>query len=120
MAGNGCATRPENSPCGPRNGFPFGSVRWGGQPLGLPIPMRPTKGPAAPTFPATLIRPRHLMFNKLTTPSLGLLLLLIASAVSGQTPAPPAGQPVAPGLRKLTGSDARRAEELDKAIAAAL
>ena len=37
-----------------------------------------------------------------------------------QTPAPPAGQPTAPGLRKLTGDDAKRAEELDKAIEAAL
>ncbi|MFI5455885.1 MAG: CHAT domain-containing protein [Isosphaerales bacterium] len=60
------------------------------------------------------------MFNKLTAQSLGLLVLFIASAVPGQTPAPPAGQPTAPGLRKLTGDDARRAEELDKAIEAAL
>src|SRR5262245_694283 len=60
------------------------------------------------------------MFNELTAPALGLLVLFIASATPGQTPAPPAGQPTAPGLRKLTGDDARRAEELDKAIQAAL
>ncbi len=61
------------------------------------------------------------MFHNRTAPSLGLLVLVIASAVSGQTPAPPGGQPpTAPGLRKLTGDDAKRAEELDKAIGSAL
>jgi len=60
------------------------------------------------------------MFNKLTAPSLGLLLFFIASTVPGQTPAPPVGQPTAPALRKLTGDDARRAEELVKAIDRAL
>jgi len=67
------------------------------------------------------------MFNKRTAPSLGLLVLFIAPAVPGQTPAPPAvvrakrtGQPTAPGLRKLTRDDARRVGELDKSIAAAL
>ncbi len=66
------------------------------------------------------VSPRHPIIRKLTAPSLGLVVLFIASAVSGQTPAVPAGQPTAPGLRKLTGDDARRAAELDKAIAAAL
>jgi tetratricopeptide (TPR) repeat protein len=54
------------------------------------------------------------MFRKLTAPSLGLLALFIASAVSGQTPAAPAGQPTAPNLRKLSGDDAKHAEELGK------
>jgi tetratricopeptide (TPR) repeat protein len=61
------------------------------------------------------------MFHKIAALSLGLLVLFINSAVPGQTPAPPASQPAAaPGLIKLTGSDAKRAEELDKAIAASL
>src|SRR5207237_297539 len=60
------------------------------------------------------------MTGQRTMPLLGLLVLFIASVVPGQTPAPPAGQPTAPGLRQLSGDDARRAEELDKAIAAAL
>jgi tetratricopeptide (TPR) repeat protein len=61
------------------------------------------------------------MFHKLTAPLLGLVVLCIASAAPGQqTPATPAGQPAAPGLAKLTGPDAKRAEELDKAIDAAL
>jgi hypothetical protein len=45
------------------------------------------------------------------------LVFFTASAVSGQTPAPPAGQPpAAPGLRKLTGEDEKRAEHLDEQI----
>ncbi len=39
---------------------------------------------------------------------------------SAQTTSPKESQPPAPGLRKLTGDDAKRAEELDKAIEAAL
>jgi tetratricopeptide (TPR) repeat protein len=39
---------------------------------------------------------------------------------SAQTTTPNEAQPPAPGLRKLTGDDAKRAEELDKAIEAAL
>ena len=60
------------------------------------------------------------MSHKFTAPSLGLLVLFIASAVQGQKPATPAGQPNAPGLRWLTGDDARRADELNKAIETAL
>ena len=60
------------------------------------------------------------MFDKLTAPSLGLLVLFIASAAPAQTPAPPVGQPTTHGLRKLSGDDAKRAEVLDKAIEAAL
>ena len=57
------------------------------------------------------------MFHKLRAMLLGLLMLFIASAVSGQTPAPPAGQPpAAPGLRKLTGEDEKRAKQLDEQI----
>jgi tetratricopeptide (TPR) repeat protein len=52
---------------------------------------------------------------------LGLLVLWIASAALGQqTPATPAGKPAAPGLAKVTGADAKRADELDQAIAASL
>jgi tetratricopeptide (TPR) repeat protein len=58
--------------------------------------------------------------NKLTVSLLGLSLLLVASATLGQQPpATPAGQPAAPGLLNLTGADAKREEELDKAIEAA-
>jgi hypothetical protein len=60
------------------------------------------------------------MFSKLMAPSLGLLLLLVTSAVLGQTPPRSTGPPPAPGLAKLTGDDARRAEELEKAIEAAI
>ena len=57
------------------------------------------------------------MFHKLTALLLGLLVLFTTSAVSGQTPAPPAGQPpAAPGLRKLTGEDEKRANDLDEQI----
>ena len=60
------------------------------------------------------------MNSKLRATWLGLLVLAIASSVPGQTPAPPTGQPPAPGLRKLAGDDARRADKLGKAIEAAL
>ena len=43
-----------------------------------------------------------------------------AFSTTAQTASPNEAQPPAPGLRKLTGDDAKRAEELDKAIAAAL
>jgi tetratricopeptide (TPR) repeat protein len=49
-----------------------------------------------------------------------LLILIIASAVSGQTPAPSTTPPPAPGLRKLTGDDERRAQQLDEQIDQAL
>ena len=55
---------------------------------------------------------------------LGLLIgLAIASPglpASAQTASPMEAQPPTPALRKLTGDDARRAQELDKAIEAAL
>jgi tetratricopeptide (TPR) repeat protein len=61
------------------------------------------------------------MFQRPAALSLGFIVLIFASEGSGQTPAPPANQPTAtPGLIKLTGADAKRAEELDKAIAASL
>jgi tetratricopeptide (TPR) repeat protein len=60
------------------------------------------------------------MKSKLGAPLLGLLLFFSSAVVSGQTTAPSTGDAPAPGLRKLTGDDARRADELDKAIAAAL
>jgi tetratricopeptide (TPR) repeat protein len=53
-------------------------------------------------------------------PWFGLLFLVIDPSVLGQTPTPPPGQPATPGLVKLTGADAKRAEELDKTIDAAL
>jgi len=67
------------------------------------------------------------MFHKLTAPSLCLLVLFIASAVSGQTPAPPAAQTTsarqaqtpAPELRPLTGDDEKRARRLAEQIAQA-
>ena len=58
----------------------------------------------------------HPIYQKLTARLLGLLLLFTASAVSGQTPAPAAGQPAAaPGgaqadrSRRETGQASRRA-----------
>jgi tetratricopeptide (TPR) repeat protein len=61
------------------------------------------------------------MFHKPNALSLGFIVLIFASEGSGQTPAPPASQSTAmPGLIKLTGADAKRAEDLDKAVEAAL
>ncbi len=60
------------------------------------------------------------MFNSLAAQSVGMLVLLISSEVQGQIATPPASQPTAQGLGKLTGDDAKREQELDKAIAAAL
>jgi tetratricopeptide (TPR) repeat protein len=57
---------------------------------------------------------------KLSATSLGFLVLSIVSAVGAQTSAPRASQATAPGLRKLSGDDAKGAEELNKAIDAAL
>jgi hypothetical protein len=68
-----------------------------------------------------LVRRRGLVFTKRAIRSVGLLMLWIALTAHGQqTPVPPAGQPAAPGLVKLTGADAKKAEELDKAINTAL
>jgi CHAT domain-containing protein/tetratricopeptide (TPR) repeat protein len=47
-------------------------------------------------------------------------LLLIASSSSSQTPAPPTGKPMAPGLIKLTGEDEKRAKRLNEQIDAAM
>ena len=60
----------------------------------------------------------HIVFR------LGLLIglateILVSSTIAQTTPSKKA-QPSAGGLRKLTGDDARRAEELNKAIEAAL
>jgi tetratricopeptide (TPR) repeat protein len=59
------------------------------------------------------------MFNKPVVPLLCLSIGLVASSVSAQTPPPPSSQPPAPGLIKLTGDDAKKAESLDKSIEAA-
>jgi len=45
---------------------------------------------------------------------------ILGSPASAQTTSPKEAQPPAPGSPKLTGDDARRADELDKAIEAAL
>jgi tetratricopeptide (TPR) repeat protein len=50
----------------------------------------------------------------------GLGIEILALPATAQTTSPKEAPPPAPGLRKLTGDDARRAEELDKAIEAAL
>jgi tetratricopeptide (TPR) repeat protein len=61
------------------------------------------------------------MFKNRSAVLLGWLVFVTASEGSGQTPAPPASQPTAaPGSIKLTGADAKRADELDEAIDAAL
>ena len=51
---------------------------------------------------------------------IGLGLVIPGRPATARTPSPIGSQTPAPGLRKLTGDDARRAEELDKAIEAAL
>ena len=51
---------------------------------------------------------------------IGLGIVIPGSPTIAQTTPPKEAQPPAPGLRKLTGDDAKRAEELDKAIEAAL
>ena len=51
---------------------------------------------------------------------IGLGIEIPGPPTTAQTTSPKEAQPPAPGLRKLTGDDARRAEELDKAIEAAL
>ena len=56
------------------------------------------------------------MIGKRTTPLLGLLMLLIAFPASGQTPPHSSSQPPAPGLKKLTGDDEKRAKQLDEQI----
>jgi tetratricopeptide (TPR) repeat protein len=58
----------------------------------------------------------HLMFKNRSAVLLGWLVIVTASVVRGQT-APPASRSSVPaGFIKLTGADAKRAEELDKAI----
>ncbi len=51
---------------------------------------------------------------------LGSGILIPSSSTIAQTTPPKEVQPAAPGLRQLTGEDARRAEELEKAIEVAL
>ena len=51
---------------------------------------------------------------------IGLGIAIPGLPTTAQTTSPKEAQPPAPGLRKLTGDDAKRAEELDKAIEAAL
>jgi tetratricopeptide (TPR) repeat protein len=58
------------------------------------------------------------MFKNRAAVLLGWLMFVTATVVRGQT-APPASQRTASGLIKLTGADAKRAEELNKAIDAA-
>ncbi len=56
------------------------------------------------------------MVNKLGASALILFVLLTSQSVPGQTSAPPAGKPTAPGLIKLTGDDEKRAKQLDEQI----
>jgi hypothetical protein len=58
------------------------------------------------------------MFSKLLAPWPGLLILLIAPAVPGQTSAPTSSQP--PTLKKLAGDDEKRAKQLDEQIGQAM
>ena len=51
---------------------------------------------------------------------IGLVFEITALPAAAQTASPKDSPPAAPGLRKLTGEDAKRAEELDKAIDAAV
>jgi tetratricopeptide (TPR) repeat protein len=56
------------------------------------------------------------MLSKFRALMLGQLALLIAPSASGQTPAPPTREPLAPGLIKLTADDEKRAAQLDEQI----
>jgi tetratricopeptide (TPR) repeat protein len=60
----------------------------------------------------------HVMFRWILTFAVGIPIP--AAITTGQTPSPSDAQPPAPGLRKLTGDDARRADDLDQAIVTAL
>jgi len=51
---------------------------------------------------------------------IGFGIVIPGSSTTAQTTSAKVAQPPAPGLRKLTGDDARRAKELEKAIEAAL
>ncbi len=51
---------------------------------------------------------------------IGLGIVIPVLPATAQTMPPKEAQPTAPGVRKLTGDDAKRAEALDKAIEAAL
>ena len=50
----------------------------------------------------------------------GLGIAISGSPTRAQSTSPKETQSPAPGLRKLTGDDAKRADDLDKAIEAAL
>src|SRR5262245_39932560 len=52
--------------------------------------------------------------------SMVFAIVVPGSPITAQTASPKDDQQAAPGLRKLTGDDAKRAEELDKSIESAL
>src|SRR5262245_40803741 len=56
------------------------------------------------------------MIGKRMAPWVGLFALVVASPLSGQSSSPPNSQPPAPGLRKLTGDDEKRARQLDEQV----
>ncbi len=60
------------------------------------------------------------MVNTLRALLLTVVVFLIASSASGQTPGSPEDKPNASGLIKLTGDNEKRAKELDKQINKAL
>ena len=60
----------------------------------------------------------HIVFRLVLL--LGFVIEITALSATAQTTPPKEAQPPTPALRKLTGDDARRADELDKAIEAAL
>ena len=56
------------------------------------------------------------MVEKRRASVLAVAVFVIASTAPGQTPAPPANKPIAPGLIKLTGEDEKRAKQLNEQI----
>src|SRR5438105_2050404 len=66
----------------------------------------------------SIMKALHVVFRLGLLIGLGMEFPVLPTAA--QTTSPKEAQPPAPGFRKLTGDDATRAEELDKAIAAAL
>ena len=60
------------------------------------------------------------MVKKFGASALILSVFLTSQSVPGQTPAPPTGNPTAPGLIKLTGDDEKRAKQLDEQIEMAM
>jgi tetratricopeptide (TPR) repeat protein len=70
------------------------------------------------TSEVQLLAEDHPMHERAPVIVAGVMALLVTSAAPGQTPSAVTDPQAAPGLRVLTGDDAKQAEVLDKAIEA--